>query len=387
MGGRYQLGEVCLRLWIEIAHSSLIRAGEDECGDVVRTLQTEDQFFVILASGPGGGAEGQAQAARVADLAASMLTRGTSPEAAVQAVLPALPGGEHVPFSILQVVGGCRAYLVECDAPPLFLTRGGELVLLPVLEDEARGRLIRTCRFLLEDGDHVAMVSEGYIRARGWSRPWSWRDIAISTRRWTETRGDAEQLLGALIRTYRRLAEAEPEQDVTVVAMQVRPMRTATVWTGPPADPALDEAALRRLMAEPVARVICGDTTAEIAARLLGATLEMEPRPEGGWADVPPVSRLAGLSLVTEGLVTMTRAREWMAGVKGVRDLPRGDDGAARLARVLLTADRVHFVVGLAVNPAQAADAAGAIPLRRLVTDDLLRELRVRGKLVSAEYL
>ena len=76
-----------------------------------------------------------------------------------------------------------------------------------------------------------------------------------------------------------------------------------------------------------------------------------------------------------------------MAGVKGVRDLPRGEDGAARLARLLLTADKVHFVVGLAINPAQAADAAGAIPLRRLVTDDLLRELRVRGKLVSAEYL
>jgi len=385
-----------LRLWIEHAHQSLIKAGEQACSDVVRTFQTEERFFAILASGSRGGAE----AKQLTDSAADMLERGGSLDSVVEMVLVALPNGEHVPFSILQIIeecGECRARLVEFDAPPLFLTRGGQLVLLPVLEDISHGHLVRKCRFLVRDRDHMAMVSEGYIRARGWSRRWGWRDIATSIRRWTDTGCDAKQLLSALAHTYRRLAEeGEPERDVTVIAMHVRPMRTATIWTGPPADLAQDEVALGRLMAKPGTRVICGDTTAQIAARLLGAELELEPRPKDGWAEVPPVSRLEGMNLVTEGLVTLSKARERMAGAKRLRDrsaersrrsLPRGEDGATRLARVLLAADRIQFIVGLAVNPAQAAGITRTIPLRQAVVEELVHDLKAQGKLVSVEYL
>jgi hypothetical protein len=372
-----------LTLWIENAHQSLVKSGKEVCGDMVSTFQTEEQFVAVLAS----GAEGKAKATPIADGAVSMLEQGASLDTVVGSILAALPNGEHVPFSILQVLGGCQAHLVECDAPPLFLTRGGRLVLLPVLEDISHGRLVRECRFLLQDGDHLAMVSEGYIHAKGWSRRWGWRDIAISTRRWTDTGCDAEQLLGALIRTYHRLAEEEPERDVTVIAMHVRPRRSATVWSGPPADQTLDKAALEKLMAEPSVRIICGDTTAQIAARLLGAELELEPRPEDGWAEVPPVSRLEGVHLVTEGLVTLGKARERMAGAKRVRDLSRGQDGATRLARELLAADKIQFIVGLAVNPAQAAEAAPTVPLRRAVLEALMNDLKARSKVVSVEYL
>ncbi|HEY68001.1 MAG TPA: stage II sporulation protein E, partial [Thermoflexia bacterium] len=81
------------------------------------------------------------------------------------------------------------------------------------------------------------------------------------------------------------------------------------------------------------------------------------------------------------------KARERIAEVRRVRDLPRKSDGATRLARALLTADKIHFIVGLAVNPAQAADATGTIPLRRLVVEELIQDLAARGKLVSVEYL
>jgi len=388
-----------LRLWIENAHQSLVGAGfalapKEVCGDVVRTFQTEEQFFAILVSGPQGGAEGKAKATLIADRAASMLEQGAPLDTVVESILVALPSGEHVPFSILQVLGGCRAHLVECDAPPLFLTRDGQLVLLPVLEDISHGRLVRECRFLLQDGDHMAMVSEGYIHAKGWSRRWGWRDIAISTRRWTDTGCDAEQLLGALVRTYRRLGEepalseakGETERDVTVIAMHVRPRRSATVWSGPPADPALDRVALEKLMAEPGVRIICGDTTAQIAARLLGAELEIECRPPEGWGEVPPTARLEGVHLVTEGLITLSKTRERLAAARDARDLPRAEDGATRLARALLAADKIQFIVGLAVNLAQAADAAHTVPLRQAVVEELTHDLKARGKVVSDEY-
>jgi len=372
-------------LWIETAYQGLARAGEEVCGEAVRTFQTEERFFVILASSPQGGAEGAARAAATAERAMEMAQAGDAPDRVAETLIVAPPASEEITFSILQVLDGDRAHLVECEALPLCLIRRGEVEFLPLSEDVVHGRLLRECCFRLQDGDYMVMVSQGYLRPRGWG--WGWTDIAVAVRRWTDTRCDADELLSALVRTYRRLNPEAPRQDVTIVAMQARPVRTVMVWTGPPVDPAQDEVALEKLMTEPGTRVICGDTTAQIAARLLGAELEMEPRPEGGWVEVPPVSRLEGMDLVTEGLVTLGKARERIAGAKRVRDLPRGEDGATRLARALLEADLIHFIVGLAVNPAQAADAAGTVPLRQAVVEELMHDLKTRGKLVSVEHL
>ena len=265
------------------------------------------------------------------------------------------------------------------------LIRGGEVAFLPLSEEIVHRRLLREYRFQLQDGDYMVMVSQGYLRPRGWG--WGWADIAVAVRRWTDTGCDADELMGSLMRTYRRLNPETPRYDVTIVAMHVRPKRRATVWTGPPADPAQDEAALEALMAESGTRIICGGTTAQIAARLLGADLALEPRPEDGWGEVPPILRLEGVDLATDGLVTLSKAREHLAGAGRVRDLPRGEDGATRLARALLAADRIHFVLGLAVNPAQTADAARTIPLRRALIDELVHDLKAKEKIVSVQYL
>jgi hypothetical protein len=147
---------------------------------------------------------------------------------------------------------------------------------------------------------------------------------------------------------------------------------------------------LERLMAEEDMRIVCGDTTAEIAARLLGAELVMAPPPEEGWTEVPPVSRMVGpdgrepVALVTEGVVTMRVARERLAEAKRLRDLAGRDDGASRLARLLLTADKVRFLVGLAVNPAQTE--RDGTPLRKAALEKLVEDLKARGKIVALEY-
>lgn len=378
-----------MTLWIETAYQGLARSGEEVCGEAVRTFQTEECYCATLASASEGGEAGYVQAAVVAERALEMLQSGRAPDDAAQALvggqasIPTLGKGE-VTFSILRVLGGDQAHLVECETLPLCLIRGGEVAFLPLSEEVFHGRLLRECRFRLQDGDYLVMVSQGYLRPRGWG--WGWTDIAVAVRRWTDTGCDADELLGALMRTYRRLNPELPRHDVTVVVMHVRPERLVTVWTGPPSDPAQDEAALATLMVGPGTRIICGGTTAQIAARLMGTELVLENRPEDGWAEIPPVSRLEGVDLVTEGLVTLRKARERLAGARRVRDLPRGEDGATRLARALLAADRVHFIVGLAVNPVQAADGAGNIPLRRTIVGEMANDLRAYGKIVSVQY-
>ena len=53
------------------------------------------------------------------------------------------------------------------------------------------------------------------------------------------------------------------------------------------------------------------------------------------------------------------------------RDLTGWEDGASRLARLLISADKVRFLVGA--------------PWREVTVDKLMDDLKARGKLVSAE--
>lgn len=365
---------------MEYAVQELARSGEAR--EAIRTFQTEGHFHVVLVGTSSPAVEARDLALRLDRL----LQEGRTPEEAAGALLPRLPAGAYVALSLLRVEEGRRAELLECDAPPLFLVRRGHLMLLPVEEEERGSRLLRRCAFRLQRGDRLAMVSEGLIRARGWERRWGWQEVALTLKRLADTGGGAEELLGALVRIFLRLSEGRSEQGGTLVAMHVRPMRTATVWTGPPADPRRDREALERFLAEPGRRIICGDTTAEIAARLLGAELRMEERPADGWMEVPPTSTLEGVDLVTEGLVTMRVARRRLQEARRLQDLRRMD-GATRLARLLWEADVIRFLVGLAINPAQTADAAGQVPLRRIVVEELAEELQKKGKVVRIDYV
>ncbi len=426
VGGACGEGVVALRLWIESAYQTVAAADAEKVGDAMRTFTTEDQFIGMLV---GGAMIGGDAARAIATRAVDLLAQGTPLEGVIETTLAGLPQGLHAPISLLQVgrsaVGGRRsASVVECDAPPLFMARRGRLVLLPVIEEEIHGRLIRRCEFDVQDGDHLAMVSEGYIHATGWDRRFGWRDIAVSIRRLTETRCDAEQLAGALGRlagswklearswkleagsweTPQRKTQNETTSlesgiqypassiryPVSILALFARPMRTATVWSGPPVKRSVEPEMLHRLLAEEDMRIVCGDTTAEIAARLLRAELVMAPPPEEGWAEVPPVSRMVGpdgrepVALVTEGVVTMNVARARLAAAKRPRDLAGREDGASRLARLLLTADKVRFLVGLTVNPAQTE--RDGTPLRKAAVAGLAEELRGRGKIVSVVF-
>ncbi|GEM_PF-1327937 len=401
-----------MRLWTEHAWRT---SGSDEVsatGFAVNTLTTEDQFAAALVSGwePGVGDQAADTADRLAQRATSALATGRPPDAVVDDVLAVLPAGEHIAVALLRIGRDGQAALVEINAPPSFMARKGDFILLPVVEEEMAGRLVRRCDFTVQAGDHLALASEDYIRSRRGDRPWNWREIALSVRRLTATGCDAEELAGALVRianqrvgesANRRIGESANRQGTNaasairyspfaVLAMFVRPMRTATVWSGPPAKRSAERQVLARLLAETDMRIICGDTTAEIAARLLDARLIMEPRPADGWKEVPPVSRMITadgaepLALITEGVVTMRVALERLVQAKRPRDLAGRRDGASRLAQLLLTADKLHFLVGLAVNPAQTEH--GGTPLRKAAVSRLVEALQARGKIVSVEY-
>jgi hypothetical protein len=91
------------------------------------------------------------------------------------------------------------------------------------------------------------------------------------------------------------------------------------------------------------------------------------------------------VDLVTEGIITLGLAADLLRKAGTVHDLPPGKDAALRLARSLMEADDIRFLVGRAINPNQVADLVRGEPMRMIYVRELVRELEKRSKQVTVE--
>ncbi|HOG46684.1 MAG TPA: SpoIIE family protein phosphatase [Anaerolineae bacterium] len=385
---------------VEVAYRCLAKHGEELCGDAVRLKATPSSLIVGLSDGLGSGVKAHILATLTVTIGVDMLEKGETIDEVIETLTDTLPECQvrrlaYATFSVLMVEQGRRAYLVEYDNPPLVLIRDRQLVSLPMVEREVGGRSIRECKFELQEGDYMTLVSDGYVHAGVgglYKLGWGWKNLAVSLTRWAATGGDAYQLTGALARTCLKLYDGRPGDDATAVGMKVRRPVLATILTGPPSRPELDRQTVERFMAAEGLKVICGGTTAQVAARETGHTLRvlLERRLPGVAArkeKIPPMARLEGVDLVTEGIITLSKASERLQVAETIHDLPPAHDGATELARVLLRADVLHFMVGEAINPYQLADVVRGKPMRQVYVEELIAQLETRGKVVTVERL
>lgn len=391
-----------MRQIVEFASEPLAKHGEELCGDTVQVTSTPDSFLVVLSDGLGSGVKANILSTLTAQIAASMFEEGATVEEVMATLTETLPECQvrrlaYATFAMLRVYRGHKAYLVEYDCPPLILIRDGQIMQLPVEERVVNGRKVREAHFALHNGDYMVLVSDGYEHAGvgGLYRlGWGWNNIAVSVKRWTSTGCDAYELTRTLAKTCLKLYNNQPGDDATAVGMRVREAVVATILTGPPADKAQDEAAVDKLMAAEGTKIICGGTTAQIAARVLGKELKVqwvppsqrnrEPARKKG---TPPLAKLEGVDLVTEGILTLSQAIELLESSPTVHDLPRGQDAAIQLARILLSADEIHLIVGTAINPNQVADLIRGEPMRHVYIRELVREIERRQKDIIVEYI
>ena len=129
---------------------------------------------------------------------------------------------------------------------------------------------------------------------------------------------------------------------------------------------------------------MCGGTTAKIVARQLGQPLEVDLKTIT--AEVPPTGKIEGIDLVSEGILTLTRVNEMLSSGIEKQSIRYHTDGAANLLRMLLDVDHIHFMVGLAVNPAhQNPGLPHQLGIRMAVVREIAEELKQRGKEVTFE--
>jgi hypothetical protein len=383
-----------MKLYYEWGTRQLRKHGEELCGDNIAVSRHADSVTLALSDGLGSGVKANILATLTTRIAMRMLEDNLPLGEVVQALSETLPvcavrKVAYSTFAIAQFFSQGTARVVEFDSPPAILLR--ERKVLPVAYEERRvdGKTIQEAELELADGDWVVFLSDGVLNAGiGGVYPlgWGWDKAAQFLQKHAHRELSAEELAGKVAEAVGELYAGRPGDDVSIAVIKVRHKRVATVLTGPPALREQDGEWVERFTRHLGQRVVCGGTTAKIVARQMGQSLEVDlstVTPE-----VPPVARVPGLDLVTEGILTLTRVRDLLAAGTDRAAVRFQVDGASSLLRLLLGVDHVHFVVGCAVNPAhQNPDLPRELGIRVGVVREIAEELRQRGSEVTVEEI
>jgi hypothetical protein len=140
-----------------------------------------------------------------------------------------------------------------------------------------------------------------------------------------------------------------------------------------------------RLLSFAGRKVICGGTTGNIVASYLGEMVEMDLSTMR--RELPPIGMLSCVDLVTEGILTLSKATEYSQCHCDLNQISFDNNGAYLLAREILQADSIHFLVGQSINEFyQNPLLPKNISIRRNLVETLVDVLRKGQKEVTVEY-
>lgn len=379
------------KLFADVSYSSLVKSGEELCGDKVSLVQSDDSTIVVLADGLGSGVKANILATLTSKIAGEMLKNGASIDDVVMTIAETLPVCKvrnlaYSTFTIFQAFHDGTAYLVEYDNPPTFHFDRGTLVPISCNERVINGRLIKESHFTVSTQDTFLFVSDGVIHAGVGgvlNLGWQWDNVAEYASRFLQRDTSSDAMVHYLTDTCKHLYCMEPGDDTTVVCVGFRHAVPVSLLVGPPKDPTNDEEVVKQWYRTEGKKVICGGTSANIVSRLLGRPLRVNLPAEAD-EEVPPTAEMDGIDLITEGVLTLRKCLMRLKGFAEAESVPKefpGKDGVSRILQLLLSeATEIHFFVGTAINPAhQNPHFPSDLNIKLRIIDEITEVLRKLG--------
>jgi hypothetical protein len=370
----------------------LHKHGEELCGDNVAISRSSGSVIMALSDGLGSGVKASILSILTTQIAIKMLENDMPINEVVQSLSETLPVCNirklaYSTFSIAKFYRDGIAKIVDFDSPSPILLRKRRVQPWDYDERSIEGKNIREIEIQLEIGDWIIFVSDGVVNAGiGGAYPlgWGWDQAAQFMEQGFHTKLSAYEFAEKIIQAVGDLYAGVVGDDVSVVAIKVREKLTASVLTGPPLDKEKDEVMVKRFVGRPGKLIVCGGTTAKIVSRYVGKPLNVDLNTLT--PDVPPLARIEGIDLVSEGILTLTKVCEYLRSGTSKDAVKYRTDGASSLLRMLFEVDHIHFIVGQTVNPAhQNPNLPNQLRIRLTVVREIIDELRNRGKEVSIE--
>lgn len=193
---------------------------------------------------------------------------------------------------------------------------------------------------------------------------------------------DSRALSRAIVREAYKHDNYKSNDDITCAVVAVRKPNRTLIVTGAPRNKSSDRR-LGEIVAEYEGNtIVCGGTTAKIVARELKTDVKADRSPAG---NLPPAAIIEGVTLTTEGMLTLTEVAERLDKKVLLHKMP--EDAAKRIISILRESDQVEFIVGTKINdetddPTTAAQIGVRFPvvdkIASALEDKYFKEVEVK---------
>lgn len=385
---------------IETGTLSINHFGEELCGDHTKEIRTKDgETIFVLADGLGSGVQASILSTLTSTLLCKMMEGGLPISEAVKSLVKTLPVAKnrgnvaYSTFSIVVVKPDYSATIYNYDNPlPIRLVDGKERPLhFSLLEIE--GKKIYSAATYLSPNDEIALLSDGTVYAGvgaslnfGWTR----EEIVKYLEGLYDPAISSKNLATILVSHCSDLYNGKPGDDTTCSIIRRRVRKNCNLLVGPATNMDDDAKMMGLFFGKGGKHVVCGGTSATVAARYLhekiSTSLDYEDK------EIPPTSSIKGVDLVTEGVITLNRlvkiAHDYLGPNLDYFDWSYKQDGASLLAKALFEeASDISFFVGCAVNPAHQDPRYDiGISTKMGLVEELTKCLSDMGKHVKVAY-
>lgn len=342
---------------VQIEKSQVAKKPGSACGDAVATFRNVRATYLILADGIGSGIEANIYANMAASRLQRLIEGGQSLRKSFGAVVATMhqARGSDLPyavFTVVRVLNNGETTVLAYEMPEaLFVGRHSATVLKRRNFTRER-EVISESNLFLEPREGILLYTDGISLAGvgGSTRlGWSSAEVARYVNDCIRSGEKKANLQNSVLRQAKEFWGEDLGDDCTVINLFCRSGREVTLLTGPPLDPADDQAVVKSFMDSRGVKVVCGATTAAIVARELGRKLELNQADTSLVA--PPGYSIEGIDLVTEGAVTLNQVYNILDEDS---DFFEPESSVTRLHTILMEADKIVFMTGSGKNPGHA---------------------------------
>lgn len=346
-------------MFIDVDYGQLSKNGEIVCGDVFqsRKIKNENRLIAVLSDGLGSGIKANILANLTASMALKFTINEQPIEQSAESIKETLPIDTKrkiafATFTIVDTEFDGYTRIIEYGNPQFMVFRSGAY--LDVETSKTYVKDLTISEFKAEIEDRIILFSDGVSQSGIGCKnmPFGWNTNAMKDfiHRIIVGQPDisAKELQKQIITKASLNDQFKPKDDITCAVLYFRTPRRLLLCSGPPYDKKKDGQMVETVRTFKGHKVISGGTTAQIISRGLDKPVEVDL--ENINPEVPPISFIDGIDLVTEGILTLGKAAEML---KNKEENEVDEKHPARqLTDILLNHDKVMFMVGTRINEA-----------------------------------
>lgn len=352
----------CGSLFLDIDCAQQKKYNQNTYGDffISKRFPEDRRLIAVLSDGLGSGIKANILANMTATMILKFVAADRNLIRATETVMNSLPVCQvrkisYATFSVADCTETGLVRIVEEGNPDFLHIRNGKVVAHEpkiIASKKFPNRSMKTYVLQLEAEDRLIFCSDGVTQA-GLGGPLfklGWRRDGLID--FVEKELDVMPDISCRQLAQDVVAEAQTKEpgelakdDISCMVIHFRRPRSLLVFTGPPYYSDRDAEYANLFINYDGRKAICGGTTANIVSRELSRPITTEMFAKGA---LPANSYMEGVDLITEGILTLTKAIEYLEDAPA--EMP--DDAAGQLVSLFLDSDCITFMVGAKVNQA-----------------------------------